>query len=412
MDSFAKDVFVISRMDIPVRCRYLLRTKMSVLLLKTKMKKVILSSLLSIFLLLCLSQCQMDNQSTERAIYYWQTTMDFDKVDDSIANNLNLSTLYIRYFDIDWDAGYNAGVPIGVLNKDMIEENLTVLGDRNIIPTIFITNRTFKNMNVRDIDKLAKNTVRKIENINQQLKVWQINSILYETDKSSWEEYFEIEKNFDFDTLITEIQIDCDWTASTRDKFFEFLEKLQSNIGDKPLSCTIRLHQYRDRKLMGIPPVNRGLLMCYNVAEVQKYDTKNAVLDTEVVKQYLIDKPYPIKLDIGLPMFGWAAWYRGTEFKGIVSGWNEQDAADKLLYRNTKENYYLISTDTVIGTHYLREGDLLRWDNSSEKELNNTIDILTKKLNLSGIRITFFDWETEKIKRHENELETYYRRFE
>lgn len=370
---------------------------------------------ITIPLLLFLSQCT-ENQQIERTSYYWQTTMDFDAVDDSLANNLKLSTLYIRYFDIDWNYTYKSGIPVGTLNEDSdwafgLNANF---GHRNIIPTVFITNKTFKNTDKKDLDKLVNNTAKKIEQINERLKKWYANSTVKNEDYQDYEKQKQARaaQELSFDSSIVEIQIDCDWTASTKDKFFEFLEKLQSKFGDKPISCTIRLHQYRDRKLMGIPPVKRGLLMCYNVSEVQKYDTKNAILDTEVVKQYLIDKAYPIKLDIGLPMFSWAAWYRGTEFKGIVSGWNENDAADKSLYRNTKQNRYLVSKDTVIGTHYLREGDMLRWDNSDETEINHTIDILIKKLNLSGSRIAFFDWETEKIKRHENELETYYRRFE
>ena len=66
----------------------------------------------------------------------------------------------------------------------------------------------------------------------------------------------------------------------------------------------------------------------------------------------------------------------------------------------------------MIGNNYLREGDILRWDNSSEEEMKETINLLYDKLDLETIRITFFDWENKKIKRHEKILEQYYREFE
>lgn len=350
----------------------------------------------------------------ERAAYYWQTTMDFDKTDDSIANNLKLKTLYIRYFDIDWSPGYKEAIPVGVL-ADKRGGASAMFSNKNIIPTIFITNRTFKKLDEKGVETLANNTVKKIDQISKQMKTWYVNSIVnYDDYRDNYNAYRKAEKEAElqFDSTISEIQIDCDWTASTRDKFFKFLELLKPKIQNKTLSCTVRLHQYKDRKLMGIPPVDRGLLMCYNVGDVQKFDTKNSILEATIVKQYLKGKTYPIKLDIGLPMFSWAAWFRGTEFKGIVSNWNELDAADKSLYRFTKNNQYLVSRDTAIGDNYLREGDMLRWDNSSEDAINETIDLLKNNLDLSGIRISFFDWETEKIKRNEKALKAYYHQFE
>lgn len=351
---------------------------------------------------------------TERAVYYWQTTMNFTETDDTLANSLKLETVYIRYFDIDWSAGYKSGVPVGVLGVDDWKGSANFKG-KNIIPTVFITNLTFKNTDDKELEILANNTAKKIEQITERLEDWYAGSIAnYDDFGEDYDAYqtAQNEAKTTFKTMISEVQIDCDWTASTRDKFFKFLELLKPKLNEKTLSCTVRLHQYKDRKLMGIPPVDRGLLMCYNVSDVQKLKTKNAILDAEIVQQYLKGKTYPIKLDIGLPMFSWAAWYRGSEFKGIVSAWNEGDAKDKSLYQLTSDNRYFVKADTVIGDNYLREGDMLRWDNGFENEMDKTIQLLQENLDLSGIRIAFFDWETEKIKREEKVLEGYYREFE
>jgi hypothetical protein len=373
-------------------------------------------TLLLLFFAVLLSQCstkKKSDSSIERAFYYWQTTMNFTKTDDSLANLLKLQTVYVRYFDIDWSPGYKSGVPVGVLNGDNWNGEAHFKG-KNIIPTVFITNRTFTNLKDDELETLAKNTAKKIDQISGSMESWYVSSLVNYSDfGDDYEAYQKVEDKTraNFKTMISEVQIDCDWTASTRDKFFKFLELLKPKLGDKTLSCTVRLHQYKDRKLMGIPPVDRGLLMCYNVSDVQKMTTKNAILEAEIVKQYLKGKTYPIKLDIGLPMFSWAAWYRGKEFKGIVSGWNEADAKDKSLYKMTSDNRYFMKLDTVIGDNYLREGDMLRWDNGFEEEMEKAIELLQENLDLSDIRISFFDWETEKIKRNENNIEKYYRAF-
>jgi hypothetical protein len=377
------------------------------------MKKTFLF-LLPFLLFQCTSKT--DN-SSERAFYYWKTTMDFDKTSDSLANDLNLKTIYVRYFDVDWSPSYKDAIPVGILNENDWEGKAH-FKNKKVIPTVFITNKTFRKLDEKGIERLAENLSKKIEQVNEKFESWYVDAMVefddFKDSTNTGETYRKYRKaeNAIFQTMISEIQIDCDWTESTRDNFFQFLELLKPKLNGKTLSCTVRLHQYRDRKLMGIPPVDRGLLMCYNVGNVQQLTTKNAILDAEIVKQYLKGKTYPIKLDIGLPIFSWAAWYRGNEFKGIVSGWNEVDAENQNLYKETSNHRYFLEADTVIGDNYLREGDLLRWDNGFENEMTETIALLKANLDLSGIRIAFFDWEAEKVKRHRSEIEGYYLEFE
>ena len=382
-----------------IKTKHLYLVIMGMIFLLTQCKKDISESIESDFV-----KSKVEVVKGKRAFYYWKTLMQFDEADKDIADNLNLATMYVRYFDISWSYT-RGGIPVGVLNADKydFDEASATFGARNIIPTVFITNEVFKNIKEEELKELAYKTSLKIEQISAELE-----NLYYETNKGK---AGDKKIQFSFDDLIAEVQIDCDWTASTRDKYFKFLKILDKEI-EEPLSCTVRLHQYRDRKLMGIPPLDRGLLMCYNVADVQRYDTKNAIIDGSIVKQYVIDTPYPIKLDIGLPLFSWAAWYRGQEFKGLVSGWNSKDAANTNLYKKSIANQYVVSKVALLGNYYLREGDVLRWDNSNKAEIEKTIAILSDKIDLSASRIAFFDWETEKIKQHENELETYYSSFE
>jgi hypothetical protein len=319
-----------------------------------------------------------------RAFYYWQTTMKFDKENQQLQEDLKLEEMYVRCFDVDWSAGYQDGIPLGILTNE--KEILKNSKDLLIIPTVFIVNRVFKHLPDDKLERLASNILRKIP----------YDSIQYK-----------------------EVQLDCDWTASTKEKYFKFLEIFKNKLPpSKILSITIRLHQYRDRELMGIPPVDRGMLMCYNVANPKEYYSKNSILDAEIVAQYLRGEKYPVPLDIGLPMFFWGSWFNSREqFENILSGWGAEDAADRMTYDSIgsdyKENLYRLKKDTVIGNNYLREGDLIRFDGAFEAEMNETIQLIKKQINPKNARIAFFDWNFDKIKKHhEANLEKYYSKFD
>src|SRR3954466_1404652 len=51
---------------------------------------------------------------------------------------------------------------------------------------------------------------------------------------------------------VRELQLDCDWTDSTREGFFAFLRALKTEA-HVPLSSTIRLHQVKYRERTGVP---------------------------------------------------------------------------------------------------------------------------------------------------------------
>ena len=64
-----------------------------------------------------------------------------------------------------------------------------------------------------------------------------------------------------------EIQLDCDWNSSTQKKYFNLIEemKLYPTWENIVWSATIRLHQLKYPKQTGVPPVNKGVLMFYNM---------------------------------------------------------------------------------------------------------------------------------------------------
>lgn len=342
------------------------------------------------------------------SFYYWKTALKFDSTDMVLAEQLHNQHFYLRYFDVDWSAGYASAVPTGVL-----EINSAVGWDKKqVTPTVYITNRTFTQIKNEDIPLLASKVSRKIVQINQDLISSVFDYSFYDRfpEKMEWEERHDLIDSLkrEWSKKITEIQIDCDWTLSTKDKYFQFLKELQEKTPDFLLSCTLRLHQYRDRKTMGIPPVKKVMLMCYNTGDPKKMDESNAILDANVVKQYLKGKKYPLEMDLALPQFNWGAWYRGGVFQGLLRDLSPSTPGMESYLQKEQDNQYRVTQDTVIRQDYLREGDLIRMDGSTPEQMQETLKVIKERLRGRISNVAFFDWEYNKIKENESTLQVYF----
>ena len=174
--------------------------------------------------------------------------------------------------------------------------------DLELIPTIFITNRTLLHLPTAKIDTLAARIVARTKALMKQLP----------------------------DARIQEIQLDCDWTQKTKVSYFSLLEKIQAFCGaDVQLSATIRLHQLKFANRTGIPPVDRGMLMFYNMGDLERWESANSILDNSIASQYLDARnTYPLDLDIALPIFAWGVLYRKGRMTKLINNLEAKQLAD------------------------------------------------------------------------------------
>jgi hypothetical protein len=338
--------------------------------------------------------------------YYWKTTLNADSTAwQQLTRISGHKPLYLRVFDVDYHAGYRNAVPVGDLS---LPYAMAPTDGRVVVPTVFITNRVFEQLNdsmtVLLAEKIHRRITRKFAEWEDPVR-WVLvpetpdpSGVLANRRDSSWGDWY---------ARCNEIQIDCDWTAATRDRYFHFLRALRTHMRGEQLSCTIRLHQYRDRVSAGIPPVDWGMLMCYNVAEVSDETTQNAVFDAALVKGYLKAPRYPLRLDVALPLFGWGAWFREGQFRGLLDDWHP----DPALFEPEGQQRFRVKMDTVLGRDYLREGDLIRADAPAAQDLVEISALLGTKVRGRDSRLVFFDWQTDKISRYEKTIQACVDRF-
>jgi hypothetical protein len=229
---------------------------------------------LKISFLVLLSACTpQPEHHPATAFYFWRSAYILNEAEHRALSSNNCHTNFIKYFDIVREG--NTTKPVAILK-------LAPSGMR-VVPVIFIENKVFANMTFEDADALFVNTCHLIDTINRTHNI-----------------------------RFHQIQIDCDWTESTKDLYFYFLKRF-ANAG-VPLSATIRLHQIKYKERTGIPPVHKGVLMYYNMGTIAA-ESANSIYDEGIAKKYTSYlKDYPLTLDL-------PCQYSPGEFKFAINRW-------------------------------------------------------------------------------------------
>lgn len=270
-----------------------------------------------------------------------------------------VSSVYFHILDVGWDARQQAPVPQANIR---LPGGPIVSKSTPLIPVIFIKN-----------DVVRKADSARLKQLSEKL----------------------LQAKLQFLTRVgrpevRELQIDCDWTPETRDKYFYLLEQLKADDPRLTLSVTIRLYPYKYRKTMGIPPADYGVLMCYNMSPYKSPDTRNSILDPTILKQYLISEPYPYPLKAALPLFGWYVWQRHETVKGIR--YFSADFYTSDFLSPAEGNRYEFTKDTVIDATYFRKGDILRDEFPEKSSILESVELLRARI--PGLEdVIFYHWD-------------------
>jgi hypothetical protein len=381
-------------------------------------KSLYLRSLfLVMFLVLLLSACHRKSHYN-RSFCYWKTSLDFSKEEDSILKQLQVNHLYVRLFDVDWNAYEQEALPVATLKCN----GYTPLPNTGITPAIFITNTVLEKSSKVQVDSLAMRISRKsLKVINEMIRKYaeiESWSIKYKpsgkTGDDSWHFRDSIKQSLatGYRNRIKEIMIDCDWSVQTRENYFYLLKQLQLQLPEFQVSATLRLWQYKYRDKAGIPPVNRCLLMCYSVGSPKDYNIPNSISSVDELRKYLTGPAYPIPTDLALPVFRWGVLFREGKFKGLVSKADIKDyEEDTVNFKVVAPNRLMFKNDLVFENTYMRYGDELKIEQLTSDELEKMAYYLEKQLKPdTSRRITFFSWDTTYIKHYGIEnIEKYYR---
>lgn len=302
-----------------------------------------------------------------RSVYYWKNNFYLDTNDSITLKKLGISKIYFKLMDIDWSPVHHA-YPV---SKAEIQIGFNLR--QELVPVIFITNRTMLNIEKEAIPDLANKIWKKVYN--------------------SLDSYYHI----------YEIQLDCDWTEKSKENYFYLISELKK-ISNRKISATIRLWQYKYPTKAGVPPADRGMLMCYNMDDYKKMETENSIFTKETALSYINGvKKYPLELDIALPAYSWSVLFHLGKFATIIDELDEEEIQQLSYLVPQGDNKYMVSVDTVLTRPqsfeniYLRAGDILRLENITPDDFIQSAKIAREAINSKNISVSFFSYDTATI---------------
>ncbi len=284
--------------------------------------------------------------------YYWRTTASLDPSEKAALDKATTPYLYMRFFDIEKKSGKFQPIAL-------VQNTASFKTDKKIIPVVFIKNEVFYDISLDDIEFLAQN----IESLVRK-------------------------KYAEFSALpITEIQIDCDWTAGTNKEYFAFLKKLKEKTRAN-ITCTLRLHQVKDRALSGVPPVDKVYLMCYSTTSPLEDSDINSILDMTVLRNYLknIDQ-YPLDIDVALPIFSWGIVTNHNGKHRLINAFAAKDLNHPDLKKLSPTKAVVLKDGFYFG-NYLSKGFTIKIEEISPEQLRELKNFLSKKL--TGYQIVYY----------------------
>lgn len=185
------------------------------------------------------------------------------------------------------------------------------------------------------------------------------------------------------------VQFDCDWSPKTRANYFNFLKTFKQR-SQKKLSSTIRLHQVKYHTQTGVPPVDHGLLMYYNMSDFKEIKSRNYILDLEVAKAYHYNfDTYPLRLNLALPLYAQATIQRFEEVVGAMEGIRKEDLSEH--FKAISPNHYQVTKTHYFNQRLLYKDDILRLDSVTVDDLSLAIQAL-KRVMKRPQKIIFFRW--------------------
>ena len=343
------------------------------------------------------------------AFHHWKSQLNITNFETQYCQNIKANTLYLRLFDVDYKALNTFAEPISELNinkNDLMDFN-------TIIPTVFMTNRTLTSLSNAQIDSLSTLIINKLSQITEG-PIFNLENNNFDLKNSSEQLKNSNQqlKNSIFKDKINELLIDCDWTATTKTKYFQLIKQLKTQLNNKSnkqlkITTTIRLHQIKFSEKTGIPPADKGLLMAYNTGDLNDPQTINSILDINVLKTYLSNlKAYPLQLDLALPIFSWGIVKRDGQAVQLIPNFNLESLlknsqnTEGVYFDNKNDKTITILKNGYYNNCYLYADDVIKIEAIAINTLQEAATLLHEHINNQQLTISFFSLDSINLKRY------------
>jgi hypothetical protein len=302
------------------------------------------------------------------SFYYWKTQFTLNGYEKSVLNDHGVKSLYVRYFDVDCKPEEDQPSPVSPVQLDMS------IRPYRVIPVIFIKNRTFERLSSAGIPALAKNVYGLVAQINRSQQL-----------------------------TPSEIQFDCDWTERTRDNFFQFIREYRT-LTTQTISSTIRLHQVKYKERTGIPPVDYGVLMYYNMGAIGG-DNTNSIYERSIANRYnSYIKSYPLPMDVALPIFSWGYTIREGKVVELLNKIDFSQFENDTNFIRLANNRLQAKHACFKAGYYFKEKDEIKQEHVAADDLLDITNQINQHTNHRIGKLIFYDLDSTNFIQYEKDI--------
>lgn len=294
------------------------------------------------------------------SFYYWKQDVHFSSLEKEYATQLKTDTLFVHFFDVVMD---------NALPQPIASVHFSEKPTQPIVPVVFIVNDVLLHQDEEGLKRLAENiaqhTLKLDPNHPSQLK---------------------------------SLQLDCDWTDATKENFFKLCTLIKPQVSK--LYSTVRLHQFRYFKERGVPPVDKGIVMCYATESPLTENVENSILDTKLLEKYIKNAhEYPLAVDYALPIYSWGVVTNHLGKKKLINALSHQDFVKDVHFKKLNENEYQCLEACFIKGFYVSKGFVIRIETISP-ELLAKAQQLVQQYAKTDYRMIYYHLDENFIKNY------------
>ncbi len=308
--------------------------------------------------------CTTPSEPLDVSFYSWKTTWKLSDKEEQLLRDNKSSRLYVRYFDV----GLQRGEPFPI--SPVVFKSIP---KQDIVPVVYIKNEVLLNPDT-DVKLLADRILAYVEQINKHYGI-----------------------------TAPELQLDCDWSLKSKSAFFLLVKEMKTKW-TAPLSCTIRLHQVKYAEKTGIPPVDYGVLMYYNMGTISANQV-NSIYDRRVAAGYIPSLvKYPLPLKIALPIFSWGVHLRQGKVINLINRLGEEEVTGNSAFRKTENGKFKIEREGHYFGQLFAAGDEIKLESIRPDMLLEMASDLKRYLKHQPTEIIFYDLDQTNIRRYDKDI--------
>lgn len=323
---------------------------------------------LGIFFLLfsCQQNRVAEIEQNSLSFYYWRTIFCLDSTEKQYLKDFEVKNIYLRYMDV----ALQNDQPI-VVAPIRFKDSLQNVS-QGIIPVVYIKNEVVLKSNL-DIDDLARKIVSFLQQVDTKNNI-----------------------------VSNQIQLDCDWSLQSKETFFKLVKRIKQ-ISGKTISCTIRLHQIKYASKTGVPQVDYGVLMYYNMSSINS-DTINSIYNRDIARSYLgALKHYPLKLQYALPIYSWVVISDNSKVVGLLNAVDLAQLQSHEDLRQIKSNVFVATEQTLVKSRVVQKGQELKLESINQSQLNEMVQDLKHYAQSPSLDIILYDLNTVNLTNYEKQ---------